>query len=388
MSSKQRIQVSFLKMAFSYNNLLVRFVAFYFIFLLSHPLNCFSLLFEPIVTNTEKNDTASAIVESESNNDAAANITVVMQYPRHDRLGSNVQRPFILQAYALCKGYDFCIVDGREGVASVFEKFPTCSRNLPPPVGTIFESKENTSGSYLFFTNEKAALRAFSENADCMLQSTNRAVWRDTVFSARQYQNNSIASESLFKRDGDVPPVSIAVHIRRGDIGERRKDIFITDDVYHTLLTSLKATIQKLNRSSEIHIFSEDYGDTNWTSYKRFLSSPQNLHLAPSLKHQGDHAMDIELNLRDWKAFIEADILLVGGTFSRIASYARGDTDRSTGLPLTISPCRSGLACTSSRLLDFSGVYFQYSPFVPHDVKFINMPPPWTISNMAIPDGS
>mmetsp|Transcript_13239 Transcript_13239/g.37771 ORF Transcript_13239/g.37771 Transcript_13239/m.37771 type:complete len:362 (+) Transcript_13239:1528-2613(+) len=329
----------------------------------------------------QKNNMMSSIVD-DKNNVTATNITIVMQHPRHDRLGSNIQRPFILQAYALCKGHTFCIVGGREGVAKVFRRLPTCSTNLFPPVGTIFESEENTSGTYFFLRNENAALRAFSENVDCMLRSTNRALWRDIVFSARQYQENkSIASENLFGTfaKGGVPPVIIAVHIRRGDISKRRRDIFIPDEVYHKVLMSLELIIKKLNRSSEFHIFSEDYGDTNWSGYRKFLSSSQNIHLAPSLKQRGEHAMDIALNLRDWKALIEADILLVGGTFSRVASYARGDMQTSTGLPLTISPCRSDLPCKRSQHYDYSGIYFQYSPFTPYDVKIINMPPPWTL---------
>lgn len=353
------------------------FRALYFIFLVSHHPHFFAQIIETLGTNSQKNDMS---------NETAANITIVMQYPRHDRLGSNLQRPFILQAYALCKGYSFCIADGREGVARVFEKLPTCSRNLPPPVGTIFESEENVSGSYLFFTNEKAALRAFSENVDCMLQSRNRALWRDIVFSAGQYQERkSPASMNLLSTSSGVSPVTIAVHVRRGDIIKRRKDIFVPDEVYHTVLMFLKLEFKKLNKTAEFHIFSEDYGDVNWTGYMRFLSSSRNIHLAPSLKQHGEHAMDIDLNLRDWKAMIEADILLVGGTFSRIASYARGDMERSTGLPLTISPCRSDLPCARSRHLDFSGIYFQYSPFAPYNVQFINMPPPWNVSNNFVP---
>ena len=75
-----------------------------------------------------------------------------------------------------------------------------------------------------------------------------------------------------------------------------------------------------------------------WTAYDGLVDIDK-MHLAP--RHpKGNHSVDMDLNLGDWKHFITADILLVGGTFLNIASIARDYQDETTGLLLSIHICK------------------------------------------------
>jgi hypothetical protein len=133
--------------------------------------------------------------------------------------------------------------------------------------------------------------------------------------------------------------------------------------------------VNVLGKRCKVHVFSEAYGDTNnWTAYGKDIVDY--FHLAPRMDEKKKHAMDMELNLRDWKHFITADILIVGGTFSRIASYARDDPDSITGLPLTMTMCYD-LPCHPSTQFDWSGTYVQFRKEEPSVVEFVNFPPPF-----------
>lgn len=305
----------------------------------------------------------------------ADNIIIVMRYPRNDRMGSNLQRPLNLMAYAHCKGYKFCVAPGRLGSAEIFG-FPVCPHELDtqlPYIGSLFETSVNQSGIYSFQRNDGALLYAISENIACAYSSSFRRKWRDMILNIPYLSDSrSAASQELFYNDNTT--MKIAVHIRRGDISSRHP-IYISDATFIATIRKLKQMLSKvLGKDSQVHVFSEDYGDTNWTAYGGELVDY--FHLAPQMNQKNKHTMDIELNLRDWKHFITADILVVGGTFSRMASYARDDPDSITGLPLTVTLCYD-LPCRQSTQFDWSGTYVQFQKDVPDDVNFINLPYPF-----------
>ena len=313
--------------------------------------------------------------EKEKHTRTRLNVTIAMRFPRKDRLGSNVQRPLLLMAYSHCMGYNFCIGSGRAGVSEVFG-FPTCPANITDVhVGRIFETEVNRSGFYDFVRDEVSLLKAVSENVECALSASFRKTWRDMVFSAPQFQDpNAVASQDLFRNTTSA--VTVAVHIRRGDIADGNP-IFILDNVFVSIIKDLQERLAKAGRESEVHVFSEDYGFTNWTAYEGLVDKDK-MHLAP--RNQKKHAMDMDLNLRDWKHFINADVLVAGGTFSRIASYARDEADKVTGLPLTIHPCglnRSGtFECTNAAHFTWSGAFFKHHnrDGLMEGVEYVNLP--------------
>jgi hypothetical protein len=316
------------------------------------------------------------------------NVTIVMKYPRSDRLGSNVQRPLHLMAYANCKGYNFCAIQGRLGPGEIFG-FPICpsewseqqqqEQKFPFPwIGTIFEMPVNRSGMYTFQRDDTALLRAISENINCAYSSSFRQKWKEMIFRVPYYKDgNSVASQELFSRDGQGSPIVIAVHVRRGDIMSRHP-IYIPDGTIIATIRKLKQLLwMTLGKDSQVHLFSEDYGDTNWTAYTKEGGLVDYFHLAPQMNQKRKHAMDMHLNLRDWKHFITADVLVVGGTFSRIASYAREDPDAVIGLPLTVTFCHTP-PCQPSSQFDWSGVYVKFRKDAPDAVEFLHFPVPFS----------
>jgi hypothetical protein len=128
--------------------------------------------------------------------------------------------------------------------------------------------------------------------------------------------------EPFWKNDSSVR--KIAVSIRRGDVTPDGKWYyrFIPDQAYLSLIQKCRSMFPQ----NEVHVFSEDYGATNWTAYHGIVDF---FHLAP--KGQSD----LMFNLRDWAHFLKADILIAGGTFSIIPALGRPEPGND-GLPMTI----------------------------------------------------
>ena len=319
-------------------------------------------------------DVSNVTPNKEENKHTMLNVTIAMKIPRRDRLGSNVQRPLFLMAYSHCMGYNFCICSGRAGVSEIFG-FPTCPETFEDVhVGRIFNTEVNRSGVYDFARDDTTLMTAVSENVECALSASFRKTWRDMVFSAPQFQDpNGVASQDLF---GNNSAVKVAVHIRRGDVA-RGHNAFVCDEVYVSIIKDLQEQLAKAGRESEVHIFSEDYGVTNWTRYEGLVDKDK-MHLAPQLVGSGRHSMDMDLNMRDWKHFINADILVAGGTFSRIAAYAREEADEVTGLPLTLHPCgHEAYMCTNAAEYTWSGAFFKQ--FRDSKLEYVNLPAVWSM---------
>lgn len=305
------------------------------------------------------------------------NVTIVMTKARRDRLGSNVGRPFNLMAYAQCKGYNFCVLEGRIGLGDVFH-FPICPSdiyNTQPTIGNMFEVNITQSGIYNFHGNDNAMFQELGKtDIHCLLNPQLRQRWRKMILSADSYQDEkSIASQYLFQNENAT---KIVVHIRRGDVPKKRKAFFVKDETYVEAIRKLRNMLIQKGRVPEVHIFSEEHGDTNWTAYDNLADY---IHLAPQMNQIDEQKSDMELNLRDWRHFIQADVLIAGpGMYSRMASYARDDPDEVTGLPLTLSPCRLGRnECNSRMQRDFSEMYIAYDASNPSHLEFLNLPSAW-----------
>jgi hypothetical protein len=281
------------------------------------------------------------------NHKALPNVTIIQKYGRTDRLGSNMQRPFFLMAYADCRGYKFCIrnEEGQNFPQLYLDAFslPICSRNVVESAnaGELGVVPVNASGVYRFVDKDKWLLKLMSSKlANCAFTKPFRETMRNMIMDSTnrgEFKGSTIANEDFFT---NKEVTTIAVHVRRGDIHEGRRDIFLTDELFVVTIKKLREMMSKAGRSSEVHLFSEDYGTVNWTAYDGLVDQ---FHLAPQINSATRGSkMDMHLNLRDWKHFVKADILVAGGSFSRLPGFSRADPDMATGLPLTITFCVSG----------------------------------------------
>jgi len=283
-------------------------------------------------------------------------ITIQLTRARNDRLGSNVRLPLYLYAYTLCKGYKFCIKKGREGrVAGIFA-FPSCPENLldfSPQKGDLFNGTATPvieeSGTYSLRDTKLLYAAIGDQDPKCTFPDDFRQQWRDMVLNAVNHPslNATLTQQDLFSKNKSDRTTTIAVNIRRGDVTNYKRAIW--DEVYVKVLQQLRSAVERNGKIPEVHLFSEDYGmidkrrkiAPNWTLYDGLVD---HFHLAPDFVGlmKKSNAMDVSLNMRDWRHFLTADILVVGGSFSEIPAYGRPSTpDPKTGAGLTLYPCAS-----------------------------------------------
>ena len=288
-----------------------------------------------------------------------SDITIVMGKARSDRLGGQMARVITLAAYAHCRKYNFC-VDSKAGQMGTEELgIPVCpeyqwkdrhehkffdfdqfdhSQPLAPGFYN-YTGGDNIDNGLLF-------MKHVEQFAQCKNDEEVREYWRKNILSSPErgtFQQSDTVKENLFKA-GNV--TTIAVHVRRGDINfETRRDVFTKDVVYIRAITQIRDMVtarasEGLGRP-EVHLFSEDYGTVNWTSYEGLVDV---WHLAPFMgppKGDGQIQMDWALNIRDWIHFIKADITFATGAFSTFPSQFKADPDPKTGLPLFLEVCRA-----------------------------------------------
>ncbi|OEU07987.1 hypothetical protein FRACYDRAFT_250207 [Fragilariopsis cylindrus CCMP1102] len=279
-------------------------------------------------------------------------IVIEMKYVRPDRLGSNIQRPLNLMAYANCNDFKFCIKEGSFGPAKYFDSSIEACPPYTPDLklyerldSTLLNTPPTKPGQYTFLRDDDALIDWTKKNIDCGFDDVMRRKWGDMIINASlspHISNSTLAEEELFESTDDPNVVTVAVHIRRGDFIDWNRKPFL-DQFYVALLRRLRSILQKAGKSPEVHVFSEDYGlvhrelniTRNWTMYDGLV---EHFHLAQDMRGGGkDHAMNMDLNLRDWRHFVKADILVVGGTFSRVPALGRPEhPNPKTGLPLTI----------------------------------------------------
>jgi hypothetical protein len=320
--------------------------------------------------------------------DINKNIVIQMKYPRGDRLASNINRPLYLMGYAHCYRQWFCISKGSEGLANYFPGFETCPDNRNKTLGSgnierMFDVPINRTGVYYFVDHDKGLEHWMYKNHDCAFDEAMRQKWRKMIFDASSsvlITNKTLAEEDLFETTDDPNVVTVAINIRRGDFNDWGRNL-VPDETYVVMLRQLRSILEKAGKSPEVHLFSENYGivhrefnlTTNWALYDGLV---EHFHLAEDMRNgrKKSHNMDMDLNLRDWRHFIQADILIVGGTFSATPALGRPKyPDPKTGLPLTIHLYEKRDKDQSKPIYKYGWTQHDYG-WVPDKLELLNLP--------------
>ena len=265
------------------------------------------------------------------------NITLTFPKRRPDRMGSRIRG--VLEAWLIARyhGWNFCSPPDPmvEAVS-----FPICTNETLQ--GPEFEYKdENITEPGVYYIDEywnlkrnilSTTIEKIEQNDSSIFDNGAVEEWKRMILEAPL--RPEMDKELWLHPDS----VRIVAHVRRGDIEEgRRNDIYVGDYQIIALVEMSKYYI-RLKRGDdvkiEVHVFSESYGTTDWDRYGTLVDK---FHLAP----EGNN--DIGLNLRDWKHFVRADILITGNTFSNVPALARPAKPLSDGLPLTLERLRKGI---------------------------------------------
>lgn len=289
----------------------------------------------------------------------SSNITLIQMSGRGDRLGSNIQRPLFLLLYCYCLGVDFCIAPQAKQLLGRELSFPICKKDASSRIKgrwalnddhtAYFQnaSMANSTSYYGIHVDDKV-LGRFANGAKSQLGNICKSNQKDMSLFAKAWNAmihlaphhptfandnaSTIHQELMNPHNQNV--TTVAVHIRRGDIRrDNRNDIFMDDEIFLQAITRLRNMIRRVRPSHppEVHLFSENYGMVNWTLYEDIV---EYFHLADQMSppEKRFQRMDTALNLRDWRAFLDADIFLSSGTsFARIPSLARDVTTAAAG---------------------------------------------------------
>lgn len=327
-----------------------------------------------------------------------SDVILVMDIARTDRFGSLMGRVFKLSLLAHSMGYNFCVYSKSGQKFREELGIPTCSGKQEGINCSHFQFSEvNFSaplkpGYYHYKErgNHENELKMF-EHSELFRNGARskqfRDFWRRNILSAPTrgiFANSITANQNLFLNKNRT---MVAVHIRRGDkTWQLRKDVFVKDAVFIQIIQQLKNMINTrvVDRLDppEIHLFSEDYGTVNWTSFHGIVDE---FHLAPQMNGKD---MDWELNIRDWVHFIKADITVTSNTFSYYPSHFKDDADPKTGLPINIHPCQIGGrygGCDAMSAFE-AGILAKYTRWTSADpnandtvVSLFNLPSAWEV---------
>lgn len=292
--------------------------------------------------------------------------TIVHMRGRKDRFGSRFREIFLMSSIAYCNKLNYCVdVKNSTFYNEQMSFFPKCCRDHSTdaikytldmrgedPVDgkddntTFYRSIDvmNRNGTFLYKNGDNRwyaeVLRSY-KNHSCLFNSEFRRYWRQKILHANQglfFKDSKIANEDLYKVENSSIAI-IAVHVRRGDVTSK-SPIFSWDPVVTQSIELLRGYVQKKGRIPRVHLFSENYGSVNWTTYQDIVDE---WHLAPQMNEADTgHNMDLELNLRDWIHFLKADVLVTDGSFSNVVGALRDNVDLSNGFPLTFQYCKLG----------------------------------------------
>ncbi len=361
--------------------------------------------------NTVENHSTAAIRTTENNNQevkpewihSSSDVVIVMGTAQVDRMGSQFRQIFSLSAFADCHGYNFCV--SKDSGQKYAEEFgiPFCPNFTKDQLeshnsfGINREREITEPGIYHFRQSNQEKkkfiqyiLKSHKDQEGCLWSKPFKQYWRKNLLQVTEkgvFKNSEIANKNLFTSNttssSQSKVITIAVHVRRGDItSDRRRDIFVSDNVWKGAIRSVRDLMVASNRMPEVHLFSENYGTTNWTHYTGLVD---HWHLAPRMNHPlRGQRMDWDLNVRDWKHFLKADVLLIGGSFSWIPGSIREAPDPKTGLPLTFQLCSTqgyfGDRCGDHAFLDVQEIKYKYeakfagaSPII-ENVELLNLP--------------
>lgn len=267
------------------------------------------------------------------------NVTLTHLSSRGDRLGSAIQLPLGGWLVARFHGWAYCSPPSRFAAALAFPMCDGGAHLTPRAMATMLSSTEGSMFDYrddgltqpgVYYINPDGNKNTLWSSIQAKAMYTRGAVedWRRMILGAQL--RPELAGELWLHADS----VRIAAHVRRGDIGPSRNDVWVADEKVIALIEIAKYYVRMKRGPDvniEVHVFSESYGTTNWTRYAGHVDA---FHLAPNT---GLHPAqsDLDLSLRDWQHFVRADVLLVGGTFSRVPALARPDPGPD-GLPATL----------------------------------------------------
>ena len=283
--------------------------------------------------------------DNNNNDNYTLNVTLTFKKRRYDRMGSRIQLPFSAWLVAKYHNWNFC--SPPDPMAQILG-FTMCGSGYetlqmlqvgPQHVYADDGIKENgvyyinRKSNTLWSTIAQYERTNFDTNKTMFTEGDGGAVeeWRRMILNAPIVEHPEL-NEKLWLNLGTI---RIAVHVRRGDILPGiRNDVWISDEQIISLIELsiyyMKKQQEKRDdtKKIEVHVFSEDYGQTNWTMYKPIVDE---IHLAP------EGSSNLDLNIQHWKHFVMADVLIVGGTFSSLPAYARRNPTTTTdGLPITI----------------------------------------------------
>lgn len=332
-------------------------------------------------SHTSEDNLATPVASTETSTVSAStihsNVTIVMRGHRPDRLGAQAIRPLNLMAWSHCKGYHFCIAEGQEGAVKSL-KFPSCSqawlearKNITHRLVNKVENRfrdidPNQESVYAYVrrgTNDSPIDTAIGNQKYCAYDTSLRQTWKEMILNAEYTEPEKFQDHNAsFFSEEDPQIKTIAVHARRGDASPRLRDYYVPDATFQDLIRQLRSIVERMEFKPEVHLFSEDFGEAiNWTGYQGLVD---HFHLAPKIVG-GRHSMDVDLNLRDWKHFVRADILVMNGSFSERPGMGRPNPSNETGLPLTLMPCF--WAMKSVRQQDCKGFPHFFSRYQFHD---------------------
>lgn len=227
-------------------------------------------------------------------------------------MGSRLQIAMLGMALARIMGWDFCVIKN-DMVGKSLVDLPICTPQIQRQPKTPYHdwASVTKSGVYSFTGNyaKTMILQLKSFPIESVLTQEFIQAWRNVILQPPGTPSNT---EQLWDWQ-DKSAIRVAVHIRRGDVtaGGPFRYAYTPDTHYIPVITNLRAHLtEKYKRPVDVHVFSENYGDPNWTGYQNVVD---HFHFQPNY-NQG--AGNLTANIRDWRHFVQADVLLIGGTFS------------------------------------------------------------------------
>mmetsp|Transcript_8966 Transcript_8966/g.20846 ORF Transcript_8966/g.20846 Transcript_8966/m.20846 type:complete len:412 (-) Transcript_8966:359-1594(-) len=284
------------------------------------------------------NSTANALDPYSTN----SSVVLCLRRIRGDRMGSRLQITLGAWITARRHGWFFCNPPADLSAADL--GFPICHNYdfmLIPGLGdaiTPFSGPDSVQGPgvYAPSTTDGGVLSMWEqiwEDQDAMFSESTVTEWRRMIFNSKLRPD----LDEIFWKSRTA--VTIAINVRRGDIMPGiRNDIWVDDRVNIGLIEAVKSVIRERKGNGtefELHIFSETYGEVNWHRYN-VTGDVVHLHLAKKKN------LDIEINYRDWKHFVTADVLIAMSTFSRLPALARPGPGPD-GLPMTVYKTSRGM---------------------------------------------
>lgn len=279
---------------------------------------------------------------------------------------------------------NFCVTKkSSRGLVKHFNGFESCPRGLTQ-IDVSFDDllKNNiplnqSGGVYVYKKrgNDDRLLEQWRDkHMECAFDDVMRQKWGDMIVDA----SNKISNQTLnlFEKSSENV-TTIAIHVRRGDYAAWGRTL-IPDESCVVLLRRLRSILTKAGKVPEVHLFSEDYGivhkkkniTLDWNLYHGLVDR---FHLAKDMRQfgvkGGRHILDMDLNLRDWRHFVLADVLIVGSPFSGVPALGRR-----RGLTLDLwGAFRSG----SSSYYKYGWLEYPNGCICPNELELYNLPSEW-----------